>query len=568
MRRFYLFLFFLAFAFLAFFACAKKEKMVAQIGDERITTKRFSREFQNKVGARFDSPEQELAMRRNFLNRMIEQKLLVAAAYEQKLDTLAELNQMMEAQERDVLIRQLYTMEVLDKSEVTEKELEDYYKNLGEEIQLKHILVESKGEAEELYQRLKKGEEFEKLALEFSQDTVTKDKGGDLGFFTYDRMSLEFRESAFELKEGEFSKPIKTYFGWHILKVGEKKKTEQKPYQEIKDGLKANLQRVKQQELGYRYIEDLKERLHFEIVAETRDKLLAPLEVKQTTDTLPQPPTIWDPTKVNPEDKELVLATYQGGEFNVSKFVEEFSRIPPMRQPRIRDSKTLEMWVWQLFLPALLYEEAKRRKVDQTEGYKETLKEIREQRLAENMRYGVLFKEIEATEEEIKDYYENNKEAFVKDAEVYVREIMVKTKDEAEDLLKRIKAGEDFSKLATERTIRDEVKARGGDLGSVKRTRYPEIFDYAMKMKKGDLGGPLFIKDFKHGKGWSVIEILDKKGGEQQSFEEVQALVKNRITGERKLKIFDDFLSEMKGKLNVQIFEDVLESTLTTKPAP
>lgn len=565
MKRFYFFLFFIL-ASLVFFSCAKKEKIVAQIGDEKITLKKFDQEFKKAVGIKFDSPEQESAMRKNFLNRLIEQKLLVAGAYEQKMDTIAELNEIIEDQKKDLLIKQLYEIEVLNKAVPTEKELKDYYKKLGEEIHLRHILVKDESEAKKVHERLMKGEEFEKLASEFSQDTLTKDKGGDLGFFIYDRMFLEFREVVFKLKEGEISKPVKTFYGWHIIKVEEKRKREQKPYEEIKDFLKTNLQRARQQELGYGFIEELKERLHFEVVSETKEKLLAPFGIIESGDSITLPLTPWDPTKVTPEDKELILATYDRGEFKVSQFLEEFNKIPFPRRPRITDPQTFDVWVYQLSLSTLLHQEAIKRGLDKSEGYQEELEDLREQKLAENMQYGVLFKEIEASDEEVNEYYEKNKEMFVQDAEVHVREIMVRTKAEAEELLAQIKSGADFSKLAGERSIREESKDRGGDLGYIKRTRYPEIFDYAMKMKKGEVGGPVSIQDFKYKKGWSIIELLDKKGGRQKDLDEVRVMVKNTIKGEKKMKVFDEFLSEMKKKLNVEIYEDVLESALITKP--
>jgi len=536
-----------------FFSCAKKEKIIAKIGDQRITTEQFNKKFESAVGTKYDSPEQELAMRKNFLDRMIEEKLLVTAAYEQKLDTATDINQMLESQKMDLLVKQLYTIEVLDKATISENELKDYYETLGHEIQIKHILLNDKSQAEKLYDRLKKGEEFEKLASQYSGDKSTKDKGGDLGF-------------VFNSKVGDISKPIETFYGWHIIKIEDKRENEQKPFEQVKDGLKANLQRARQQEIGYKYIEEFKKKINFEIVSDTKEKLLAPLAQEESGDSVSPPIAIWDPTKVTPEEQELVLVKYKGGEYKVSDFIEEFNKLPPMRKPRINDSNTLELWVWQLFLPSFLYQEAKDRGLDKTEGYQQEEEELKEQKLAENMRYGVLFKDIDASEEEIKEFYEKNKEMYVKDAEVKVREILLKTKAEAQDLLDRIKAGEDFSKLAEKMTIRETAKATGGDLGYIKKTRYPELFDYAMKLKKGDLGGPLFVQDFKYGKGWSIIEILDKKGGEQQSLDEVKALVANRIKGEKKMKTFEDFLSEMKEKLNVEIYEDVLESTLVTKP--
>ena len=71
--------------------------------------------------------------------------------------------------------------------------------------------------------RAKKGEDFTALAKELSEEPGAKESGGDLGFFPKDRMVPEFAEVAFSEKVGEISDPVRTQFGWHVIKVTEKK---------------------------------------------------------------------------------------------------------------------------------------------------------------------------------------------------------------------------------------------------------------------------------------------------------------------------------------------------------
>ncbi len=86
------------------------------------------------------------------------------------------------------------------------------------EVKASHILVKSEEEAKQLLGKIKAGEPFEALARKFSNCPSGKN-GGDLGFFGKGQMVREFEEAAFSLKVGEISQPVKTQFGWHILKV-------------------------------------------------------------------------------------------------------------------------------------------------------------------------------------------------------------------------------------------------------------------------------------------------------------------------------------------------------------
>ena len=135
------------------------------------------------------------------------------------------------------------------KDNLSENEINTYYKDeISGEISAKHILIstsdreESEAEsiAKDIIKKLDKGEKFEDLAKEYSDDTGSKDSGGDLGYFGKGEMVTEFEDAAYGLKVDEYTKePVKTTYGYHIiLKTGEKEKQELK---DIKDTVKEKL---------------------------------------------------------------------------------------------------------------------------------------------------------------------------------------------------------------------------------------------------------------------------------------------------------------------------------------
>ncbi|WP_262272008.1 MULTISPECIES: peptidylprolyl isomerase [Microvirga] len=118
-----------------------------------------------------------------------------------------------------------------------------------QEVRARHILVENEDEAKKIAVRVKGGEDFAKVAGEVSKDPGSKTDGGDLGFFTKDRMVEPFAEAAFKLEPGQISDPVKSQFGWHVIKVEEKRTKPAPTFEETKDQVETYLARKAQQDL-------------------------------------------------------------------------------------------------------------------------------------------------------------------------------------------------------------------------------------------------------------------------------------------------------------------------------
>ncbi|CAI6243888.1 Foldase protein PrsA [Bacillus subtilis] len=125
-----------------------------------------------------------------------------------------------------------------DNIKVTDDEIKEYWEGLKGQIRASHIVVADKKTAEEVEKKLKKGEKFEDLAKEYSTDS-TATNGGELGWISKDNEQLDstFRKAAFKLKTNEVSNPVKTQFGYHIIK-----KTEERgKYEDMKKELKSEV---------------------------------------------------------------------------------------------------------------------------------------------------------------------------------------------------------------------------------------------------------------------------------------------------------------------------------------
>ena len=162
------------------------------------------------------------------LERMIDAKLLAAAGRKAKLLDDAEAKARL-AQFEERLLQEIYLTRKLSAG-VNEMAVKARYDKFvkenppKEEIHARHILVATEAEAAAIIAELAKGADFAKLAAEKTTDPSGKTTGGDLGFFGKDEMVPEFATVAFALKPGEITeKPVKTQFGWHVIKVDEKR---------------------------------------------------------------------------------------------------------------------------------------------------------------------------------------------------------------------------------------------------------------------------------------------------------------------------------------------------------
>ena len=141
--------------------------------------------------------------------------------------------------------RQIFVQEFLknkSKELATDEKLKALYEekvksNNQEEVHARHILLKKEEDAKEVHKKIINGGDFEKIAKEKSEDKGSGASGGDLGWFTADKMVAEFSKAAFAMKKGEISNPVKSDFGWHIIKLEDRRKAPVEEFEKMKPNL-------------------------------------------------------------------------------------------------------------------------------------------------------------------------------------------------------------------------------------------------------------------------------------------------------------------------------------------
>ena len=181
---------------------------------------------------------------------MIDLKLGAKAAEAAKVGSGAEFTRKL-AYNRDKTLLDEYLDQEAKKAvtpEAARKLYDETVKSVPaeQEVRARHILVENEDEAKTIATRVKGGEDFAKVAGEVSKDPGSKTDGGDLGFFTKEQMVPEFSAVAFTLEPGKISDPVKSQFGWHVIKVEEKRNRKAPPIEQVKGQIETYVTRKAQ----------------------------------------------------------------------------------------------------------------------------------------------------------------------------------------------------------------------------------------------------------------------------------------------------------------------------------
>ena len=198
------------------------------------------------------------AKKENVLAFLIDMKIVAKAAEDKKVENNEDFKKRLAFTRNRLLMDSLLATE--GKAATTEEAMKKVYEDASKqitgelEVHARHILVETEDEAKAVAEELKKGADFAELAKKKSKDPGASD-GGDLGFFTKDQMVPEFSTVAFALEPGKISDPVKSQFGWHIIKVEEKRSRKAPDFEQVKAQIETYVTRKAQAE----YVAKLRE---------------------------------------------------------------------------------------------------------------------------------------------------------------------------------------------------------------------------------------------------------------------------------------------------------------------
>jgi peptidyl-prolyl cis-trans isomerase C len=223
--------------------CGKKEDFIAKIDDEYITAKDLDTRI-SKLPERYQDIVK--LSKKKFLDELVIDELLYKEALKEKLDKDKEVKGVLEEAKKKILIAKLLKDNIDDKVTVDDVQVRDYYENhpgefkTPEIFRASHIMVKTEDSAKNIALELANGAKFDDLARKYSID-FSAESGGDIGYFVIGQVDPDFERVAVNLKEGEISGVVKSKFGYHIIKLTERKLNSIEKYEDVKDRIRHHL---------------------------------------------------------------------------------------------------------------------------------------------------------------------------------------------------------------------------------------------------------------------------------------------------------------------------------------
>ncbi len=256
-----------------------QQEVVARVGERAITLGEFNR----MVPRDPKNPGAQLhpVQKKQLLEQLVQRLLFVEGAKAMGLADKPDVAARIQEAITNVLVAEYVRLQVLEQAKVKDAEVLAYWRDHPEDykaplqVRARHILVavpagdsgdaDARKRADEILARIRAGESFAELATQLSDDIATKAKGGGLGFFGEGTMAREFEKLAFALKPGEVGGPVRTEFGYHLIRVEERRESYRYSYENVKGPLRERLLKQKQKERVSALTEELKGRIKTEI---------------------------------------------------------------------------------------------------------------------------------------------------------------------------------------------------------------------------------------------------------------------------------------------------------------
>lgn len=220
-----------------------------------------------------ESMMKDSATRRQILNSLIDQEVLIGEAMKEKLDQDSEFKEAIQAFKKQYLSNRVVQKNLANK--LTDTAVKKYYEShqsrySTDQVHAMHILVSDEQRAQELLKMAKAPDaDFQALAEKHSKDPSAKNNRGDLGFFGHDRMVPEFTEAAFSADDGQVVGPIKTSYGYHVIKVIDRKMGKSLSLSDVQYRVRSDLYQAVRQD----YVGKLRQQAKVNVQDKVIDKL-------------------------------------------------------------------------------------------------------------------------------------------------------------------------------------------------------------------------------------------------------------------------------------------------------
>jgi peptidyl-prolyl cis-trans isomerase C len=553
----------LVFVLLGAFSCGGKtvseDATVAEVGGRKIKMRQVT-DYIHSLSVNYPTPADEYKARARYLDRLIENQLLVIGGYARTLDADIGVLEAVDAEKEKFLLDELYRKEVIDKAQVADAELRAAYDHWFDRITFRHIVVKDRPLADSLLGALRSGADFGDIAERFSLDQNSRYRAGDIGRpFGYNELPTELAKTLVATELNQLGGPVNTDMGWHIVMPTAKIKLQTRPFEDVKPAIEASIRRGRQQTRRTEHLDELKKA--YPITFDPQTLQLYRSKMRAITDTTSMPrdrrPSIPSDGLTQAEKDQVMYTFGDGLKVGLGEFCAAVEARSPYLRPDPVSDEQMHQFAFENSLYDILHQEGLKQHLDESPIYKERVQEFLEAQIADRMRNTVLARGLVVTDSEAKAFYEAYPDSFAAPAAYHCREILLYKKEDAERLAQQLRAGASFEQLARQHTQRAGLKSSAGDLGLVTPQQWSDFYEPASKLKPGEWTGPLEAVD-----QWSLLQLIDVQPAHKKTYDESANTIFDNLQRYRRDSVFHAYVDSMRIAFPVSINQDALHSGL------
>ncbi len=546
---------------LLFFAgCSgEREPVLAEGSGVTVTAGEFATRYEAFLSS--GGKRDNIVARKQILGNMVNEKRifmdLARLGKDNDPRVVHELVQIRDQAMLDAYSRRIST----DTMTIADSELYREFTRRNSKVNARYVYAHSREEALVLKRRLENGETFESIAKEVFSDPGLANNGGSLGYFSGGEMEPMLEDTAFSLPIGALSEPVKIQAGYAIIRVDDR----------VANPLPSESDFIKVRADLERSVSDKKAFYLLKNAAENIEKELSPVFQEETLRlALEQWQYVAGNLSVQSETHEMQsdfsgreLVRFRTGSWTASDFMQKAKASSERQRTRVRSIQDLKDFILGLAMREVLIARA------QNAGLSDDSlmnAQINLNSQAYKLKYWRSLVQDTVGQHgwpdaELKTRFNINPMQYQFPTEVNVAEILVRTKPEAERLLRSAKTGTDFAGLARVNSIRLWAARRGGELGFGTKASFGIMGEKFFAAKKGTLLGPEFVDPY-----WAVFKILDRREGRQKSFDEAKPSLIDELSFLAKQDVFSKAVQSLQSLFPVELHLDALAKVSVDQP--
>lgn len=460
--------------------------------------------------------------------------------------------------ERQELLKEIYSREIRDKVTVTREEIEKRFLQGLDSYHVRHIFVPTEDDAHKIKSLLERGASFEEIAAQTFQDSILRKNGGDLGFLTLDKMAPEFAEVVPNLATGVVSEPVRTRWGYHLIRVDDHRKmvfADEATLESKSVQLGRIIRLEKEKQRGSEFVGDYMEQFDIQLINSSFNTLANELKkiVIAATEQVPNYQPALGGKEIELMDhgleqySDLPLVTYKGGAWTIGDFMTKVRNLPINERPKLDSPAKFRRDIGKLVRDEFMIEEARKRGYDKLDRIRREVKRWRDD-FTFSEYWNDVRDTITVSEQEVGDYFSLHRGRYILPERVHVLEILLATEKEALDVLSRYRGGADFAELARKYSLRKWAAEKGGDLGWIERGQYGNASTKAFEMSDGEVGGPFPVRE-----GFVLIKRLGFAAARPATLSEAREAVFEDARNEKQRSMYADLKSQLLKKADIRV---------------